>query len=185
MHFNGLFDSATTKIILAAARWLSRRPAFSAGDAPEFAQILACHLWLKQPRFDPQRGDWLTFARVVVDRRAKSLLREARAGKRLPDRHLQSLHRTTTVESGRSVDLTQSLPHPSSRNEAKRRELGIDMRELSRLDPTVMRLLDEARRTGCKPTLAQLRRASRRLGDREIARLRRVFEDRGLRDYLG
>ncbi|MCL4197685.1 MAG: hypothetical protein KJZ69_09355 [Phycisphaerales bacterium] len=185
MHFNGLFDSATTKIILAVARWLSRRPAFTAADAPELAQILACHLWLKQPRFDPQRGDWLTFARVVVDRRAKSLLREARAGKRLPDRHLQSLHHTTPVESARPVDLTQSLPHPSCRNEARRRELRLDMRELSRLEPAVRRMLEEAHRTGRKPTLVQFRRLSRRLGDREIERLRLLFEDRGLRDYLG
>ncbi len=184
MHFNGLFDSATTAIILAAARWLSRRPTFTAADAPELAQILACHLWLKRARFDPHRGDWPTFAQVVVDRRAKSLLREARAGKRLPNQRVQSLHREAADENGRPVDLTQSLPHPTSRDEVRRRDLQIDMRELSRLDPAVRRMLEEACLTGRKPTLAQFRQASRRLGDREIARLRQLFEDQGLRDYL-
>ncbi len=154
-------------------------------DPQDVEQRLATKFWSVRHKYDlAQPGSWL-WLKQVFRRECRTLRRELKAQKRAPQSRPASLNRDAIDADGRTVDFHQVHPHPDSRDEARRRDLRIDLHELSRLDPTVRRMLDEAMRTGRKPTLAQLRQASRRLGDREIARLRRLFEDRGLRDYLG
>jgi len=150
----------------------------------DVAQRLAAKFWSVRHKYDPTRpGSWL-WLKQVFRRECRTLGRECRAQKRGPEVRPQSFNRDVTDADGRTVDFHQVHPHLASRDEARRRDLRMDIRQLSRLEPAVRRMLDEARCTGRKPTLAQLRQVSRRLGDREIARLRRLFEDRGLRDYL-
>ena len=136
-------------------------------------------------RYDTTRpGAWL-WLKQTFRRECNTLRRECRAQKRAPQIRPQSLNRDAIDADGRVVDFYQVHPHPTSRDEVRRRDLQIDMREVSRVDPAVRRMLEEAQHTGRRPTLVQFRQVSRRLGDREIERLRRLFEDRGLRDYLG
>ena len=153
-------------------------------DPQDVAQRLAAKFWSVRSKYDPSRpGSWL-WLKQVFRRECRTLRRELRAKKRAPQVRPQSLNRNVTDADGRVVDAHQIYPHPTSRDEVRRRDLSLDMRELSRRDPTVRRMLEEAHRTGRKPTLVQLRQMSRRLGDREIDRLRRLFEDGDLRDYL-
>lgn len=177
-------DPLILRLIHRMAWSFAAQNAFLAIDPGDVAQRLGQKFSAVRHRYDPTRpGSWLWLKKVFRNE-CRSLHRECRAQKRRPQSRLQTLNRNVADTDDRTVDLHQILPHPTSRDEARRRDLRIDMRELSRLDPTVKRMLEEARRTGRKPTLAQLRQASRRLGDREIARLRRLFDDRGLRDYL-
>lgn len=151
-------------------------------DPQDVAQQLATKFWSVRHKYDPmQPGSWV-WLKKTFRRECNSLRRECKAQKRSPEIGPQSLNRDVIDADGRIVDFHQVLSHPSSRNEAKQRDLRVDMRELSRIEPAVERMLDEARRTGRKPTLSRLRQVSRRQGDREIARLRRLFEDRGLLD---
>lgn len=153
-------------------------------DPQDVAQRLATKFWSVRHKYDPTRpGSWL-WLKQVFRRECRTLRRELKAQKRSPQTRPQSLNRDVIDADGRVVDAYQTHPHPTSRDEVRRRDLRMDMRELSRRDPTVRRMLEEAHRTGRKPTLVQLRQMSRRLGDREIDRLRRLFEDWGLRDYL-
>ncbi|GEM_PF-4740778 len=153
-------------------------------DPQDVAQRLASKFWSVRHKYDAHRpGSWL-WLKQVFRRECRTLRRELKAKKRAPQIRPQSLNCDVIDADGRLVDLHQVLPHPTSRDESMRRDLQIDIRELSRLHPAVRRLLEEARRTGRKPTLVQFRQVSRRLGDREIARIRRLFEDGGLRDYL-
>ncbi len=177
-------DPAILRLIQRTAwGFCARNPSLTL-DPHDVAQRLGEKYATVRHKYDPTRPGNRSWLRKVFRRECTSLFREVRAQKRTPQIRPQSLNRDAIDFDGRIVDFHQIHPHPSSRDEAKRRDLRIDMGELSRLDATVKRMLEEARRTGRKPTLAQLRRASRRLGDREIARLRRLFEDWGLRDYL-
>ncbi len=153
-------------------------------DPQDVAQRLGEKFAAVRHKYDPTRpGSWL-WLKQVFRRECRTLRRECKAQKRAPQIWPQSLNRDAIDADGRVVDFHQIHHHPTSRDEARRRDLRMDIHELSRIEPAVRRMLEEARRTGRKPTLAQFRQASRRLGDREIARLRRLFEDRGLRDYL-
>lgn len=151
----------------------------------DLAQRLVAKFWSVRHKHDPmQPGRWL-WLKQVFRRECRTLRRELKAKKRAPQIRPQSLNRDAIDADGRVVDFYQVHPHPTSRDEVRRRDLQIDMREVSRVDPAVRRMLEEAQHTGRRPTLVQFRQVSRRLGDREIERLRRLFEDRGLRDYLG
>jgi len=177
-------DPAILRLIQRMAWGFCANNASLTLDPQDVAQRLVAKFWLVRHKYDPTRpGNWL-WLKQVFRRECRTLRRELKAKKRAPQIRPQSLNRDAIDADGRIVDYYQVHPHPTSRDEARRRDLQIDMRELSRLHPAVRRLLEEARRTGRKLTLVQFRQVSRRLGDREIARLRQLFEDSGLRDYL-
>lgn len=166
-----------------AWRFCANNPSLTL-DPLDVAQRLGEKFAAVRDKYDPMRlGSWL-WLKQVFRRECRTLRRELRAQKRAPEIRPVSINRDAIDGDGRVVDFHQIYPHPTSRLDAKRRDLRMDLHDLSRLEPAVRRMLEEVRRTGRKPTLVQFRQVSRRLGDREIARLRRLFEDRGLRDYL-
>lgn len=120
------FDEAARKIVRACARRLVGRSGLRRQDAEDVEQELSIALWKAWEDFDPSRRPWTTYARVVVDRAAKGLLRKLRAGKR-------GLGRTVSLEALPGEPGAARGTEDGTEAEA-RRDLALDVAEaLSRL----------------------------------------------------
>ncbi|MGE3808678.1 MAG: sigma-70 family RNA polymerase sigma factor [Gemmataceae bacterium] len=101
-------DDFAIKIINRTARQVSRKVGLRCWDRDDIAQELTVRLLQRMPKFDPQRGHWRAFVTAVVDRQAKSLLRDYRRKKR-DDRNFVSLSELVDDGEGGLVELGDTI----------------------------------------------------------------------------
>lgn len=77
------FDGELAPIFRERARMLIRSGYFPSADFEDIQQDLALHLFSKSDRYDGSRGALVAFARTVTKRKALSMIRRARAARRL------------------------------------------------------------------------------------------------------
>ena len=174
-------------LIRRKARKLSRSRGFSRSDQPDIEQEFSLLLHKQSARFDPARAKAETFASRIIDNRARSLLREARTQK-CGFGLTQYLSDVVGHETGTPVLLEATVD-----DSAGRRHTG--QRQRSQTELAQLKLdLSDANKTLAYPAkdlaalmshvsqfaAAEVLGISRRQAAALVAKLRALYEERGL-----
>jgi len=189
--FTGLDDYAV-RLIRHKARQLARRSDFSGSDRQDIEQELLLDLLRRLPDYRPDRAQRSTFVARVIEHKVATLL-EARGrekrGARVRTRSLSEQVRDCEGEAASLADTVREQDYfrrtgQHRRQRTDRCDLCMDVQTiLARLSPEHRRLC------GLLQTMS-VAAASRELGIprgtlyEEIAKLRAIFEDAGLRKFL-
>jgi RNA polymerase sigma-70 factor (ECF subfamily) len=179
------FDPFCRRLVRDHARRIVRSARLPGHEVEDLQQELHLHAWVQAGKFDPERGAWTTYTKTVIERKAASLLHQARAECRSRLREAFSIDDTDPgsnwsnlerVDAKRAKD---AVPRRASTIE----DLGIDVRRvvarLGRKDRVlahalmVERVAEVAARTGIPRSTLYGR----------IGRIRREFEEAGVADY--
>lgn len=195
MGFDHLFEdrnSFASQLIRQKARLLVRHPGFNKSEQRDIEQELAMELILKYRCFDPDRARETTFIARVLESKAISLVRTRIAEKRDFRRDAHSLNETVRDADGGSVERAQTFDASASANhtgQARRSDeelsqLRQDVAEFVQSLPGDLRPLAEMLMEQSEHAVSRTLGTSRRQVANDVARLRELFEDAGLRDYL-
>lgn len=172
-----LNEYATTLIRLKA-RQLIGRYGFKRSDREDIEQDLTLDLLTRLDRFDLGKGRPATFMRLVVDRRAASLVRERKA---LMRDHCRTNHSLDEL-SDENGDGTFTEPTLDDRDQ---QDLAIDMTEALEALPGELRSIAEDLRDGHKlAEIARQRGCSREVMRGKVRHIRKHFAQRGLDEYV-
>lgn len=181
----GVIDPLLRRLVHHKAHELSHQPGFTPADAPDLEQELLAKVAERQAAYLPGRGRPDAFARTIVESKSATIVRDRHAAKR-PPASVASLDQSPTGEGLRLIDL---LPSSASRTRVRSGkpdpDLQTDLAIVLKSLPT-----DDQAVCGCLMA-GTLSDAARELGrprstlQRAVARIRRRFEDAGLKIYLG
>jgi len=108
-RYDGVESYAVTKIRYQA-RQLARSRPFHPSDIEDLEQELMLDLFRRLPAFDPTRASRNTFTDRLIENRAASLIKAARARKRGPDIKHESLQAVVSDETGGRLELGDTIP---------------------------------------------------------------------------
>ena len=181
------------EIIRFKARHLVGQAGFTASDRDDLEQELILDLLRRLPKYDPSRAKRNTFIARVVEHKIANLIEAQTAHKRDYRRCPCSLNeRFEEEEGGRSVERAETLDQedyllrigvePGAAEEL--RALALDVAAVVETLPPELREL--CRRLG-QETVTEVSRdtgVSRATLYESVTRLRKIFEDAGLKNYL-
>jgi RNA polymerase sigma factor (sigma-70 family) len=189
---DGLNDYARN-LIRHKARKLIGSSGFTWDDYEDLMQEMALDLLIRLPKFDRNKASFNTFAVRIVDRRISTLIRHRTQGMRDYSSEAWSLDEPidelNSAGASRSDALSQDEHDLRTGKHCRPESERIDMRlevslVLSELPPDLKELAERL----CHQSVTE---AARDLGvprgtlyGTGIARLRKAFEDKGLREYL-
>jgi RNA polymerase sigma factor (sigma-70 family) len=162
-------------IIRRKARLIARCDGFTAQDLRDIEQELRLRLLQSLPQFDPTQAHINVFITTVVERSVAMLIRERWAKKRD-----SSGTRSLDAPSAAPTD----VPDRDSGREAERFDLAHDLAEVLAALPAELRDLAERLKVQTVSQAARDLNVPRTTLLRQVERLRRCFEDAGLRIYL-
>lgn len=195
MGFDHLFenrDSFASQLIRQKARELVRHPGFRESEREQIEQQLALELLRKCRCFDPRRARETTFIARVIESKVISMIRARVAEKRDFRRDGKSLNETVCDAKGASVERAQTLDASAARahtgqaprSDEEQARLRFDMAQVFKSLPDDLRRLAELLMEMSEYAASRVLGQSRRQIAKDVARLRELFEDAGLRDYL-
>jgi RNA polymerase sigma-70 factor (ECF subfamily) len=185
-----ILDRFAERLIHREARQLARMPGFSPGDREDIEQELRLKLLMHSAGYDPRQGHWHAFVTALVERQAANLLRAKRAEKR-DHRSVRSLSMEVADAEEGPVELADTISprHLESRlgratrEEHELAELAMDLSDVIAGLAPELRELAQRLKTDCLSQIARDLGVPRTtLADR-VRKLRRCFEQAGLRDY--
>jgi len=181
------------ELIYHKARQLVGKAGFTWDDVEDIEQELALDLLERLAKFDPAKATYNTFVARIVERKISKLIRHRMQEMRDYRREDGSLNDPIDNGRGETSERLQTISQDEhdrrtgrhTRPAAERMDLQIDVSGVLAELPPELRRAAELLMT---MTVAQ---AARALGiprstfyDTHLAKLREVFEARGLRDYL-
>lgn len=195
-------ENAKQRILEGYARDVIRHKAwqligkygFTFDDYDDLQQDMMLDLLRRIGKYDPEKAGLSTFVARIVDRKISNLIRHQRQMKRDYRQRVSPLDEQVDDRDGRQRGLDEILSQDAyddevgrhDRPDAERRDLTLDLTLV--LDELPEDLRQLARRLQTR-TVAEV---ARELGvprsslyEKGITRLRKIFEDRGLREYLG
>jgi RNA polymerase sigma-70 factor (ECF subfamily) len=186
-----LFDDLAMKLIKERVKQMIGRNGFTPSDREDLEQEFALHLLKRLRKLKEPPQDRQGFLRRVISRYAISLIRRGEAQKR-DHRRVSSLSARVVDCDGERVEMARTIPEdhvrsrlgvaPSSRLDDL--ELAHDTAAvLAKLPPDLRDLCERLKDYSVAEVARQLGVPRRTLRD-TIGRLRRHFEEAGLRDYL-
>ncbi len=184
-------DRFTRGIIRRKVKQLIGRAGFTLDDGKDLEQDLFVRVLQSLPRFNPDRAHRNKFITAVVERHVANLLRNKQAEKR-DHRRICSLNVTLTVKDEGPTELAQTIGDHEldSRLGRQRRsddelaQLAIDLADVIESLPDCWRTLLELRKSQTMPEIARKMGVPRTTLNEWVRRIRRRFEEAGLRDYL-
>lgn len=185
------FDAFVSRLIRRKSRQLVGRAGFTPSDRPDIEQELARKLLAQTALFDAQQGHWYVFVTTVVERHAASILRNKRAEKR-DHRRETSLNTVVDRDDHGPVllgDLIGQREYDArrgrfTRDEGEQTELAFDLANVLATLPADVRDLAERLMHASASEIARETDVPRTTLQRRMERIRRAFEDAGLRNYL-
>ena len=195
MGFDNQYDGIhpyAVGLIKYKARQLIGQAGFTASDRDDLEQELVLDLLRRLPKYNPRRAQLNTFIARVVEHKIASLIEARKAGIRDYRRCGRSLNDRFEDEEGRSVERVETIDQEDYLLRTGAQSRPSD--ELSALTIDVAAVLE-----GLPPELRELCRRLKAESVTEISRdtgvprgtiyesikkLREIFEDAGLRDYL-
>jgi RNA polymerase sigma factor (sigma-70 family) len=165
-------------IIRRKARLIARCDGFTARDLRDIEQELLLRLLQSLAQFDPDQGHINVFIATVVERSMAMLLRERWAKKR-DTTGIRSLD-APSADGGP----TEVPDHRDGGRDAERFDLAHDLAEVLAALPAELRDLAERLKVQTVSQAARDLNVPRTTLLRQVERLRRCFEDAGLRIYL-
>jgi RNA polymerase sigma-70 factor, ECF subfamily len=189
-----ILEGYAREVIRHKARQLINKYGFTRDDYDDLQQDMTLDLLRRLSKYDPSRAGLSTFVARVVDRKVSTLIRHQKQEKRDFSVRILRLDAEVDGQDGEPLGLDEILSQDAfdeevaryDRPEAERLDLRLDLSLV--LDELPEELRELARRLQTR-TMAEI---ARELGvprstlyETGIARLRKIFEDKGLREYLG
>lgn len=159
-------------------------------DRHDLEQEVWTRLWPRLRAYDRRRGQPHAFLATVIERILANLLRDRLAAKR-DIRQVISLHQIARTEEGQA-ELGQTISQEerdvrqgrSARSETEQVEMTLDMAEvMARLPKDKQELMEQLQHSSLAE-IARRNKVPRSTLQSQIRKLRQLFEDAGLRDYL-
>jgi len=189
--FNEKVDRFTRGIIRHKINQLIGRAGFTEQDRKDLEQELILRLLQSLPSFDPNHAHRNVFTTTVIERYVANILRNKRAMKR-DHRRVSSLHVMVDIGEEDRIEMTQNISqreldaqrgrHPRSDEELA--QLVQDLAEAMAKLPDELRELAERLKTETVSEIARDKGIPRTTLNESVRRLRRRFENTGLKEYL-
>lgn len=189
----GILNGYARDVIRHKARQLIGKYGFTRDDYDDLQQEMMLDLLRRLGKYHPSKAGLNTFVARIVDRKVSTLIRHQRQKKRDYRQQVCSLDAQVEDQDGQAHRLDEVLSQDAydaeiarhDRPAAERHDLRLDLK--SAFDELPDDLRDLAFRLQTR-TVAEI---ARELGvprstlyEKGITRLRKFFEDRGLREYL-
>lgn len=173
-------DIFTCQFVDQRARELAGRGRAVGWDAADIRNELLLNLWRRQWNYDPRKGRWTTFVRLVTDHHIADLLVKWRRRQRVPQRSMEPMALASDIDD-RCHDRRFGRRRPGCRSAFElRQDVAAVLDRLPTADVQLCQQLklhpiaEVARRLGCSRTTIYQR----------IRRIRLTFEGAGMRGYL-
>jgi RNA polymerase sigma-70 factor (ECF subfamily) len=188
-----ILDGYARKVIRHKARQLIYRYGFTRDDYDDLQQAMMLDLLQRFDNYDPSRAGLSTFVARIVERKVSTLIRHQRQKKRSYEQKVYPLDACVEDQDGHQQGLDEKLGLDAynemvaryGHQEAERLDLRLDLTLV--LDELPDDLREFANRLQTR-TVAEIAREMgvprSTLYDQGIACLRKIFEDKGLREYL-
>ena len=179
------------RLIRRKARQLARKDTFSPTDREDVEQELWLHLCQRLPQFNPAKGTIYAFVVTILERRTATLLRRYEAPKR-DSRRCSSLSKNLGAGPAGQVELAATLTAEAadrrlgraSRPAQQRLDAADDVAVVvAQLTPE-LRAVCEATQLGTRTAAAQALGLPRTTFSARLVKLRRIFSEAGLQEYL-
>ena len=186
-------DDYARDTIRHKARQLIGKYGFTRDDYDDLQQEMTLDLLGRLPKFDPDKAAHTTFVARVIERKISKLIRHRRQEIRDYRREACSVNDPIEDGNGGTVERAQTIGQDEqdlragkhSRPEAERIDLRLDMSFVVSGLPPELKHLTELFQTHSTLDVAREMGVHRStLYARDIARLREIFEDKGMKEYL-
>lgn len=188
----GGIDRYAVQHIRFTARQLAGQAGFGASERKDLEQELFLDLLTRLPQYDPERGRRTTFISRVVANRVSTLIESQKAG--LRDYRLRggSLNERLEDEEGRTVERLDTLDGEDhllrtgavSRPWEERQALAMDLAALMETLPPEWAMLCRRLRVETVSEISRDTGIARGTIYEWMGKLRGIFEEAGLREYL-
>ena len=190
----GVLNGYAREVIRHKARQLIGKYGFTRDDYEDLQQEMTLDLLRRLGKYDPEKAGLTTFVARVVDRRISTLIRHQKQEKR--DYRCQACSLNAPVENGtgEAFNMDEILSQDDFDQQVGRHDGPQSERLDLRLDlsQAMAELPDDLRQLAVRLQTKTVAEIARELGvprsslyDKGISRLRKLFEDKGLREYLG
>jgi len=175
------------------ARQLIGKYGFTRDDYDDLQQEMTLDLLERLPKFDPDKAAHTTFVARVIERKISKLIRHRKQEMRDFRREACSVNEPIEDGNGGTVERGQTISQDEqdlqtgkhSRPEGERIDLRMDMSfVVSGLPPELQRLTELLQAHSSLKVARELGVHRSTLYARDIARLREIFEDQGMKEYL-
>ena len=185
-------DPYAARLIRFKARQLVGKAGFTASDREDIEQELILDLLRRLPKYNPKRAQRNTFIARVVEHRLASLIEEQKAGIRDYRRCRCSLNECFEDADGRSVERVDTFDQEDyllrtggqSRPSEELNRLAIDVAAVIEGLPHELRNLCRRLKAETVTEISRDTGVPRGTIYESIKKLREIFKDAGLRNYL-
>ncbi len=185
-------DPYAARLIRFKARQLVGKAGFTASDREDIEQELILDLLRRLPKYNPKRAQLNTFIARVVEHRLASLIEEQKAGIRDYRRCRCSLNECFEDADGRSVERVDTFDQEDyllrtggqSRPSEELNRLAIDVAAVIEGLPHELRNLCRRLKAETVTEISRDTGVPRGTIYESIKKLREIFKDAGLRNYL-
>ncbi len=190
-RYQGIDDYAV-QLIKYKARQLVGRVGFTESDREDLEQEMVLDLLRRLPKFDPKRAGRNTFIARIVEHKVATIIEAQKAGMRDYRLCSCSLNDRLEDEEGRSIERMEIIDQEDylrrtgklSRPMSELRNLSIDLRSAVQTLPPELRELCKRLQTESVTEISRDTGIPRGTIYESIKKLRAIFEDAGLKDYL-
>jgi RNA polymerase sigma-70 factor (ECF subfamily) len=189
-----ILDGYARKVIRYKARQLIGKYGFTRDDYDDLQQEMMLDLLSRLGKYDPSKAGLSTFVARVVDRKVSNLIRHRKQEKRKFSVRVLPLDAEVDGQDGEPLGLDEVLSQDAFDDEVGRHDRPRSERLDLRIDLTLAldELPDDLRELARRLQTRTMAEIARELGvprstlyEKGMARLRKIFEDKGLREYLG
>ena len=185
-------DPYAARLIKYKARKLVGKAGFTASDREDIEQELTLDLLRRLPKYNPKRAQLNTFIARVVEHRLASLIEAQKAGIRDYRRCRCSLNECFEDADGRSVERVDTFDQEDyllrtggqSRPSEELSALAIDVAAVLETLPPELRELCRRLKAETVTEISRDTGVPRGTIYESIKKLREIFKDAGLRNYL-
>jgi len=180
------------QLIKYKAKQLVGRVGFTESDREDLEQEMLLDLFRRLPKYNPKRAQRNTFIARVVEHKIATIIESQKAGMRDYRLCRCSLNDRFEDEEGGSVERMETINQEdylrrtgkSSRPTSELRDLSLDVYEAIKKLPPELRELCERLDTDTVTEISRDTGIPRGTIYESIKKLRAIFEDAGLKDYL-
>jgi RNA polymerase sigma-70 factor, ECF subfamily len=182
-------DPYLRRLVVCQARKLLGKAGLNESDIDDLVQEIWSDLVQRLPGFDPRRSQHRTFCSRLVDHKASNVLRDRRA-KRRDSRRCWSLNTPLMDGDDRDhADLLASDVHGGRtgcvrRSDAEQADLAADIANIMAKMPAELRDLCQRLQNQPLTAIAQEVGIPRTTLQESTKKIRRYFEDAGMKDYV-
>lgn len=180
-------------LIRQKARQLVRRPEFTKSDGPDLQQEMRLRVIEAFPKFNSEVAHWNAFVTAVIERHVATILEYETAEKRFDEDGVESLNTLVADIDGNMVQRAQTIGQehrdrltcektPAATDIS---DLRLELERVSAELPPDLREVFEGLKTHTASELARKLGLPRQSLVNRARKLRAIFEEHGLQDYLG